>query len=298
MILIVVFYAIMATVYTVGKQTVLYAAPFFLTAVRIAPAGALFLAYQRFRYGSLSLPKSKDWYQVVLYAFAVLIMDSGRLIGLQYIPSANAALLGTTSPFIAAFLCWWLFGEHITMLKLGALGLGVAGVMPLLSSHLQSGVGHQSSALFGYAMIGAVTVAFVTSGILSKILIHQKKYPFFTIVGLAMLGGGLLGLICSLLFDLWTPLPLQNVQKVVPLIGYLFVVHSCIAYPLYNYLVQKYPVTLVAFAQLMTPFFAAVFGWFLFSEPIGFLFFKCLGTLSIALVMFYYAELKEGLISD
>ena len=48
MITIVAFYALMAGVFTVGKQVVLYAYPFFLTALRLPVAGTVFLLYARY----------------------------------------------------------------------------------------------------------------------------------------------------------------------------------------------------------------------------------------------------------
>lgn len=298
MILLVVFYAIMATVYTFGKTAVTCAPPFFLTAIRITPGGILFLSYQYLKNGSFSFPKKWDWGYILLYSSIIFVMDSFRLISLQYVPASNAALIATTAPFIAAFLCWWFFKEHLTLLKMSALALGIGGVMPLLLSRSNLTSMPLSNALFGYGMMAISTVGFVLAGILSQILINKKGYPFFTIVGTVMTGGGLTGLLFSLLYNTWDPTPLYDPIKALPIIGFLIVFHSCMAYPLYNYLVQCYPVTLVAFAQLMTPFFTALFGWYFFNEEIGMLFFQCLAALTIALFLFYYAEFKEGLISN
>ncbi len=299
MVLIFLFYVIIACVMIVGKQVGMYSTPWFLVAIRLMPAGVIFLCVDYFKNKKLRLPTLKSWDSllIVLYSFNILFVDFTRLKGLSYIPSSNAALISMTAPFFAVFFSWKFFGEHVTAKKIGALILGVCGVMPLIVSHMQ--LGHQSitDIILGYGFILLATVGIIVSGIFAKHLIAQKGYQLFTITGLVMLGGGFLGLISSLTFDQWTPVPLSNFSVTIPLILFLFFSHSLVAFPLYTYLVQKYPITLVSFAQCIMPFLTAIMGWFLVGEVISLMFFLSFCILILSLYIFYQEELKEGLIS-
>lgn len=287
MIIILFFYAIMAGVYTFGKQTILYGSPFFLTAVRITFGGLCFLGYQFFK-DRENFGIKREWIPFLsFYSFGILIMDSCRMFGLKYIPSSNAAIIATTAPFIAAFCSWWFFKEIMTKKKIGALIVGFLGVMPLLFKHLT--MPHESLyyIIISYVAIFISTIGFIACGMMSKILIQKKGAPFFMVVGTVMTGGGTLALIASLCTETWNPLPIINLPALLPPLIYLIITHSLIAYPLYSYLVQKYPLTLVAFAQLTTPFFTALLSYFFFNETISWPFFVSLGVLSGSLALFY-----------
>ena len=298
MFAILVFYALMAGVYTFGKQVTAYASPFFLTGIRITFGGLCFLGYQFFKDRNNFLIK-KEWIPgLATYGFFVFIMDSCRMLALQHIPSSNAAIIATTAPFIAAVMCWWKFNEKITSKKIWALVVGVAGVMPLLVTHLTAPHDSVLHIVLSYAGILASTFGFVIAGMVAKILINQKGAPFFMVVGTVMTMGGTIGFIMSALFEEWAPMPVSDWHAALPLIVYLIITHSLLAYPLYSYLSQKYPITLIAFAQLTTPFFTAILSYFFFDEPITLLFFISLAILTGALLLFYHEEKEEGLIED
>ncbi|MCF7900051.1 DMT family transporter [Candidatus Babeliales bacterium] len=298
MITILLFYGIMAGVYTFGKQTMLYGSPFFLTGIRITFGGLCFLGYQYYKERSKFYIK-KEWVPLIaFYSAGILIMDSCRMFGLKYIPSSNAAIIATTAPFIAAFFSWWQFNEKMTKKKIIALIVGFLGVMPLLFKHLR--LPHESLhyVIISYCAIFISTIGFIMCGMMSKILIQKKGAPFFMIVGTVMTGGGTLALIASAFCEPWNPVPITNFHAILPLLVYLIATHSLIAYPLYSYLVQKYPITLVAFAQLTTPFFTALLSYFFMNETISWPFFISLAILSGSLALFYHEEKEEGLIKD
>jgi drug/metabolite transporter (DMT)-like permease len=296
MVVLLFFYTIMAGVYTFGKQATLYTAPFFLTGIRITGGGLCILAYQYFSDSKKFYLKKSFIPYLIAYMFGVFCMDNFRLQALRFIPSSNAALIATTAPFIAAFFSWWWFKEKFGTKKIAALLLGVVGMLPLLLTHITAPEGNLAHILPAYLGVIVSTIGFVLCGILSKELIQNQKAPFFMIVGTAMTGGGLIGLILSALFETWNPIPITDVAAAAPVLGYLFITHSLMAYPLYNFLVQKYPVTLVAFAQLTVPFFTAGLGRVIFGEVIGIPFFISLVILSFSFWLFYKEELRAGLI--
>lgn len=294
--LLLLFYAIMAGVYTFGKQATLYTAPFFLTGIRIMGGGLFLLTYQYFSDRKRFYLKRSYARYMAVYIVGVFCMDNFRLQALQYIPSSNAALIATSAPFIAAFLSWWWFKEKFGTKKILALLVGVLGMLPLLLSHITAPEANLSCIIPSYISVIISTSSFVLCGILAKDLVQRQKAPFFMVVGTSMVGGGAIGMVLSFFFETWNPVPISDVAAVWPILVYLFLTHSLLAYPLYNYLVQKYPVTLVAFAQLTVPFFTALLSWFVFGETIGIEFFISLFILSGAFYLFYQEELREGLI--
>jgi drug/metabolite transporter (DMT)-like permease len=296
MVLLILFYAIMAGVYTFGKQVLLYAAPLFLTGIRILPAGLCFLGYQYFFNKEHFYIKKEHAPYIFGYSIIIFLMDALRLKALSLIISSNTAFVATLSPFIAAFFSWYFFKERFSNFKIVALFMGVVGVFPLLITNFKTPTADISALIVGYGSILISTVCFVLAGVLSKTLISKKQCPFFMVVGLGMLGAGTFATVLSLLTETWNPLPIFELWPAVKLISYLFITHSLIAYPLYNYLMQIYPITLVAFAQLTVPFFTAFLSFVFLGETVEPVFFVSLFILTTSLWLFYKQELKEGLI--
>lgn len=288
MVLIFVYYAIMAGVFIFGKQIILYADPLFLTGVRITAGGLCFLGYQYFKDKSQFYIKPESIRYVITLGVILCIMDSFRFEALRFIPASNGALVATTAPFFAAFLTWWWFNETFSFKRLAALCIGVVGMFPLLLSHL---VNCNSSDMYhvamAYAMMLCATGGFVLSGVLSKTLINRQGNAFSMIVGTAMTIAGTLGFVLSLIFETWNPVPIFDWEPAIKLIIYLFFTHSLLAYGLYNYLVQRYPITLVAFAQLTVPIFSALFGFIIYGHGVNIQFFISLVLLTCAMVLFY-----------
>lgn len=296
MVLLILFYAIMASVYTFGKQVLLYAAPLFLTGIRILPAGIFFLGYQYFFNKKNFYIKKEHIPYIICYGIIIFLMDGLRQKALSLIISSNTAFIATLSPFIAAFLSWYLFKERFSTFKIIALCMGVVGVLPLLIINFKTPTADTTALIIGYGSILISTICFVLAGVLSKTLISKKQCPFFMAVGLGMTCAGTLAMVFSLLTETWNPLPIFELWPAVKLISYLFITHSLIAYPLYNYLMQIYPITLVAFAQLTVPFFTAFLSFIFLGEKVEPVFFVSLFILTTSLWLFYKQELKEGLI--
>ena len=78
-----------------------------------------------------------------------------------------------------------------------------------------------------------------------------------------------------------------------PLMLLLFVGHNIIGYPIFAYLINKYPVTLVSFGQLTLPLFTALLRYFLFGDPIPWVFGISLIVLIWAFYIFYTEAKKE-----
>lgn len=298
MLVIVSFYALMAGVFTVGKQVVLYAYPFFLTALRLPVAGIIFILYARYVQKHALRMTPPIAMLLFSYGLASLFMDSGRFYALQSLPAANTALITSLAPFVAAFLSYLFLGENMTLRKIIILCVGFLGMLPLLAGSLNVASGGTfGGLLFAYGSAVCSMLGFVVVGLFIKILTTRYNYPLFMVIGWGMLFGGIMGLGCSLIFDPWNPIPFINASKAMPIILYLLLTHNLLAYPIYGYLLEHYPLTLITFAQLLTPFFTAIFRFVVFKEPISLPFMVSFTVLSSALYLFYKEEEKEGLIN-
>ena len=294
MVDLLIMYVIMAGVFTLGKTAVLSSAPFFLTAVRLVPAGFLFLTGVYFFDRKSFFFKSKFLPTIIGVAFFFFAMDSFRFVGLQYIPSAHAALINSLSPFIAALLATLVFKEAFTLKKLFALCLGFAGVLPLIIENIQGSLvdGLQAQLLGGYAAVFASMISGVLGTFFLKKLLDKGQYSIYMSLGMALFFGGLL----SLSLETWTPIPVTDIATVFPIIMFLFVTHNLLSQPLYGYLVRKYPVTLITFATLITPLTACLIGHCFYNQKVGFTFIGAVLSLMVAFYIFYHEEEKEGLI--
>jgi len=291
MFLLLIFYSIVASVFTFGKQLTCYAAPFFAIGVRLAPGGIIFLAYFYYFNRKNFLFKSSYISLIAGYSLTAFGMDILRLIALQYVPASNAALIFCTGPLIAAFFSWLLLDEKFDRNKIIALIVGVIGMLPLLMTDIKIGAIDNKIILIAYCAIVLSTLSKVLCGIVSKKIVEEQGCPLSFCLGWGMLGGGLLSFICSLLFETWNPAPLYNLKPALQLMTFLFFTHTLIAYPLYSYLVTKYSVTLVTFGQLLVPFIAALLGYSFYEQPIGINFFVSLLILSSSFWLFYKEEL-------
>lgn len=300
MILIVLFYAIMASVFTFGKEVVLYVQPFFLSGLRFPLTGIIFLLYEYIynRQALNTLPKILPF--LVAYGVSITFTDSARFIALQTLPAANTALVATMAPFIAALISYFYLKEKITPKKILALCIGFFAILPVLISHVSAprdGVSlEQIAVAYGAAFFSVL--GFVGSGLFIKLLTNRYKASLFTIVGTGSLVAGCLSLLLSVRYETWNPLPFIDMAKALPLVGFLLIVHNLIAFPLYAYLLERFPLTLVAFAQFLSPLFTALLRWIWFKEPIRLSFVLSLIVLCGALYFFYKEEKQEGLIRE
>lgn len=300
MISIVLFYAVMASVFTFGKEVVLYVQPFFLSALRLPLAGLIFLLYEYVynRRAFTALPRILPF--LIAYGISITFTDSARFIALQTLPAANTALVATMAPFIAALVSYFYLRESITTKKIIALCIGFFAILPILVSHVSAprpGVTlEQIVVAYGAAFFSVL--GFVGSGLFIKLLTKRYQASLFIIVGMGSLVAGCLSLFLSYRYETWDPLPFIDMQKALPLVGFLFIVHNMIAFPLYAYLIERFPLTLVAFAQFLAPLFTALLRWLWFNEPITLSFIVSLVALCGALYFFYKEEEQEGLIKQ
>lgn len=298
MISLIGFYALMAGVFTFGKQVVLYVEPFFISVLRLPLAGTLFVVYEYIFNKKKCYISKKIAPFLIIYGIAITGMDACRFIALQTLPAAHTALVASLAPFFAALIAHFFLDEKITQKKVFALSIGFCAILPVILSHVTAPASaHSLSTLvIAYGAAFVSMLGFVASGLFIKLITKKFNYSLIMLAGVGMIIGGCLSLVFSLRYESWHPLPFIDMYQGMPYVLYLFITHNLIAYPLFTYLLKVFPLTLVAFAQLLTPLFTALLRWIMFKEEITTSFIASFVILSIALFVFYQEEKQEGLI--
>lgn len=290
--MIVLFYVMMASTFTLAKTAMLYLPPLFFIGIRMIVAGALLLGYRAiFKPGAMKIARA-DWF---LVAQIILFHIYGAYVfefwGIQYTTSSKACLLYNLAPFITAIISYFLFKERLTGLQIIALIIGFCGALPIL---ITSNCVQELFCLAGFISLPELSlllsVACTAYGwIVMKQLVDQRQYSPFLINGIGMFIGGIASLASSYIFEPWGSL--LRTEEFPDLIGQiletmygpytaailmailclacLIILSNFIGYNWYGYLLRMYSPTYLSLIGLSTPLFAALYGWLFLGEVVG-----------------------------
>lgn len=287
-------YALFASVFTVSKQALVYAQPFFLVGIRMALAGLFMLAYQYFKNpNSLKISRDSVGKVIRLAIFNIYLTNVFEFWGLQYLTSFKTCFIYSLSPFISVLLSYLIFTEKMTLKKWLGLIIGFAGFIPVLMSQTTQEEQAGQLWIFSWAELAVVTavISSVYGWILLKQLVSQHNMPPILANGLSMLIGGACALSHSLLTENWNPLPLTEFLPFFECTLFLIIISNCICYNLYGYLLKRFSATFMAFAGLTTALFSALFGWFFHGEIPTLSFYLSFSIVLSGLFIFYQQEL-------
>lgn len=302
MVLVAFLYMIIASTFTIGKLALQYLQPIFFVGIRMVFSGLLLLGYLYFfRRFQLIFRREDRWSFLSIILFHIFFSFVAEFWALQYLNSSKVCLFYSLSPFIAAVFSYFLFSEKMTFKKFIGLAIGFCAFLPVFISNADAG---QSAVWFlswpELAMLLSVVSATYGWTVVRKL--GRSGYSMFMINGIGMLGGGLLSLVASFIFEGWPTI--RSVSGSLPTdllasAGYtllLIVLANVVFYNLYGHLLHRYTVTFISFAGFTTPLFAALYGWVLLGESVGVSFFITVLLVSIGLYIFYQEELRQGYI--
>jgi drug/metabolite transporter (DMT)-like permease len=295
MFLVVLLYALFASVFTVSKQALIYAQPFFLVGIRMFFAGALMLIFQYCtKPQECIIKKGSLWRLVRLAIFNIYLTNVFEFWGLQYLTSFKTCFIYSLSPFVSAFLSYLIFSEVMTGKKWLGLLVGFSGFVPVLLNHTSKEDAAGQLWIFSWAELAVITAAIcsVYGWILLRQLVRETGYSPFMANGLSMLMGGSIALIHSSFIEPWDPLPVTQFLPFIECTLFLIIVSNCVCYNLYGFLLKRFSATFMAFAGLTTPLFSALFGWIFHSEVPTSSFYVSLMIVSSGLLLFYQEELR------
>lgn len=309
MILILLLYMLFASTFTFGKAALTYIQPIMFIALRMLGAGFLLLGYQ---YGFNRARWRFEWRDVADFAnvsfFLMFLSFVTEFWAMQYVSAAKACLLYNLSPFITALLAYWLLQERLTFKQWIGLLIGVIGFVPILLNQLPT---EAPTVHIGFISLPelALIVAVAAScygWIAVKRLVVQRGYSTVMVNGVTMLFSGIGSLMLALFLERspWIRAALNPVWGLSPVgyarwavVGYtllLIVIANVLGFNLYSWLLHKYSVTLISFAGLTAPLFAAFFDVLYFGQGVPVSFWVTTGVVGAGIYIFYQDELSKN----
>lgn len=301
MFLVLVMYALFASVFTIAKTGLEFSQPIFFVGSRMFFAGLLLLFYLYcFDRKALNFTVRQLVYISCLAAINIYFTNILELWGLQYLPSYKTCLIYSPSPFLSAFFAFLVFGDKMSARRWIGLIIGLISLIPIFLYHTQQEYlsGHLLHLTWAeVAVLGAV-IASAYGWILMQKIVKEQSCSISLANGLSMLIGGSMALTHSACVETWDPIPVTEFFPFVECAFLLLVISNLVCYNLYGYLLKRFSATFMSVAGTITPFFAAFFGWFYLGEEIAWPFYLSASIGMIGLIIFYQDELRrEGLLA-
>ena len=131
--LVILMYATWSSIFSLGKMTLAYSPPIFLTGFRMTLAAVLILLYLFIaKRNSFKLEKKQLVSLGLLAFFSIYLTNILEFWGLQYLTAAKTCFIYSLSPFFAALFSYLHFNEKMNKRKWLGLGIGFIGFIPVL----------------------------------------------------------------------------------------------------------------------------------------------------------------------
>ncbi len=295
MILVFLIHALLALTFLVGQQGLKLVAPIWFIGFRMTIAGVLLLSYLLiFKRAQLRILR-QDWllfFKVgIFHAFIPFVAE---FWGLQYLTAPKTALLFNFTPVFTAVFSYFMLREKLVWRQLLGLLIGILGFLPIL---LDTTPGELvAGGFFKISLPELAVIISVISSVYAWLLVQklvQKAYSPILVNGASMLFSGLLALAVSPIFETWPSLDLANFKLLLLWSGILILISNIIFYNIYAKLLQKYSATLLAFAGLFTPLFAAFWELIFRGQLMSLNFFIALAIVSLGLSLYIFATPKQ-----
>ena len=296
--LVILLFALFASLFTWQKETLNYCEPFFLIGSRMTFAGIVLLLYVYItNRGSLKIKLEHLAIFIALSLFAVYLANVCEIWSIKHMVSSKACLLYSLSPFIAALVAFIVLGETLTKQKWMGMLIGFLGLIPVNFMQSFEEISSGKFSVFSFAelsMLGAVIFSVYGWILLKKIISVYQHSPLIA-NGISMTIGGLLALGHSYLSgESWQPIPVTELKPFIINSLIMCIISNIICYNLYGFLLKRFTATFMSFAGLITPFFASLYGYIFLHETITWHFFASITMFSMGLVLFYQEEIKQG----
>jgi len=302
-LMVILTYAIWSSTFSIGKWTLAYTSPLFLTSARMVLAGIILLVYLiLFRRKSLKINLKQFISIIIMATFSIYLTNAFEFWGLQHLSAAKTCFIYSLSPFFAALFSYIHFKERMNKKKWIGMGIGFLGFLPVLSTQTGSESLLQAFSFVSWpelAIMGAALCS-VYGWVLLRLAVKDQEIPTLTANGIGMLFGGFLALINSFLVESWSPTPV-SAGNVMPFLGgtlLMTLISNIICYNLYGMMLKRFTATFLSFMGLLSPIFASLNSWIVLGEKPSLVIFASTTVVSLGLWMVYQAELKQGYIQS
>lgn len=250
------------------------------------------LLFISFLNGAFKIKYTHIYLFILLTLFNIYFTNVFEILGLKNMASSKACLIYSLSPFFTAIIAPFFIKEFINFKKFVGISIGFLGLIPMIYIKSLDELNIKNIWMFSLSeLFLLLAVFFSVLGwiFLKKIILNG--YSFFFANGFSMFFGGFFILITSfMLNENWNPIPVSNVLYFTIFTFLTAIISNIICYNLFGYLLNYFTTTFMTFSGLMTPFFAALFGYFFLNENITWHFFLSINMFFIGLLIFYFEE--------
>jgi drug/metabolite transporter (DMT)-like permease len=255
---------IWGTTYLVIRIGVGHLPPMLFAGIRWIIAGAIFIAFLKWR--GRSLPKANEIVHLAVVGLALIGFGNGLVVfAEQWIPSGLAALLITTVPFFMVGIESFLpKGPKLNATIITGLAMGLVGAFLIFGEDIKY-LADPDNLKGVLGLLGAVF--FWSAGSLYSKYVKLDVHPLMgasvemLIAGLVLSGIGIcIGELPRLNFEINGLLSL----------AYLVIIGSLVGYPSYIYAIAKLPLSLVSTYAYINPVIALFLGWLILDEKLNF----------------------------
>jgi drug/metabolite transporter (DMT)-like permease len=240
--------------------------PFLMAAARFLLAGTVLLAVLKLR--GAPWPNARQWRANAIIGVFLLLGGNGLVVWAeQTIPSGITALLIGVGPLFIVLTEWaWPGGTRPTLVTMGALLLGFAGVTWLAAPWETSATGRLNPA--GVIAILSACVFWALGSIYSRHAKHGAD-PLVA-ASLQMLGGGAALTLVALFHGDFGRLDVAQISaRGWIAFGYLVTFGSLVGFSTFVWLMKHSTPARVATYAYVNPVVAVFLGWLILDESIG-----------------------------
>jgi drug/metabolite transporter (DMT)-like permease len=248
-----------ATTFVVVRIGVGEIGPLSLAGIRFFTAGLFLLPFLMLKRISTEEIKGNILPLALLGILSYAIGNGSLNYALQFLPATLVSFSTSfITPIILIFSIIWL-KEIPTTVQIAGLVIAFFGV--ILYFYPQT-IPFRAKG-FGILMLGLVGFAFHTT--LGRFLARAKNIHTITLTTIPLIIGGGILLIISFFIE---GFPVIS-QKTVLILGWLIFFNTIIGYLLYNRAIAEITAIQVNLILNLSPFFTAIFAWFLLGEQLG-----------------------------
>jgi len=272
--IVILMYALWSSVFSLGKMTLQYCPPLFLTGSRMLLAGLLLLAFLAlFKRSSFRMNKAQVLSIALLSFFSIYLTNALEFWGLQYLTAAKTCFIYSLSPFFAALFSYLHFNEKMNGRKWLGMGIGFLGFIPVLLTQTGSEELLNAFSFFSWptlAIMGAALCS-VYGWVVLRLVVKDQSISPLMANGASMFFGGLLAFGHSFLIENWSPLPIlpENFSPFLQGTLLMTLISNIICYNLYGMMLKRFTATFLSFMGLLSPLFASLNGLIFLKEPIS-----------------------------
>lgn len=290
---IIVLQALLGLSFTIGKLCLAHGAPCFLIATRMIIGGLALLISYAIQQRTFAVPKRDIWRACLPYAFfGIFGFPVLRAWGLQFIPSAKAALFFALFPLTTALVAFFVRGERLSIVQIAGLCIACLGTLPLMIS---GNIATLSGSPFSFALPELAilcSVFFFSFGLLSmQTLIKDHGHAPLLANGISMLMGGALAFSSSCATESsWIS---GDIVQLTLLMGLQILVSNIVCSNLQAFLLKRYSATLISLTSFIAPLFSIFYGAFFLNEAITWHLFVALLAVVIGLSCYHVEDIRQ-----